>query len=107
QIDYWGSASANRPQSRNLAGIQDEAVDILIDRIITAPDRETLVAATKALDRVLLHNNFMVPQYSSGTFRTVRWNRFGHPDNIPPYTPGFPQLWWWDEDKAASIGNRS
>ncbi|MEM9221626.1 MAG: extracellular solute-binding protein [Pseudomonadota bacterium] len=107
QLDFWGSEAADRSQSRNYAGIKDEAVDHLIDRIITAPDRETLVAATKALDRVLLHNHFVVPMYSSGTFRVAHWNRFGHPDNIPPYTPGFPTIWWWDADKAASVGNRS
>lgn len=107
QLDYWGSASADRPASQNYAGIKNEAIDHLIERVITAPDRETLIAATRALDRVLLANHFVVPQFSSGTFRTVRWNRFGHPDNIPPYTPGFPTIWWWDAEKAASIGQRS
>jgi len=107
QLDFWGSEAADRPQSQNYAGIKDEAIDHLIDRVITAPDRETLIAATRALDRVLLANHFVVPQFSSGTTRTARWNRFGHPDNIPPFTTGFPTIWWWDEDKAASVGSRS
>ncbi|MEM7695091.1 MAG: extracellular solute-binding protein [Pseudomonadota bacterium] len=107
QLDFWGSEAADRPQSQNYAGIKDPGVDALIDKVITAPDRETLVAATKALDRVLLHNHFVVPQYSSGSLRTARWDRFGHPDNIPPYTHGFPTIWWFDEERAAGVEARS
>ncbi|MEM8856209.1 MAG: ABC transporter substrate-binding protein, partial [Pseudomonadota bacterium] len=107
QLEYWGSEAADRPSSQNYMGIQDPAVDALIQKIILAEDREDLVAATKALDRVLLHNHFMVPQYYSNTLRTARWDRFGHPDNIPPYTHGFPTIWWWDEDKASKVGSPS
>ena len=104
QLDYWGSESADRPQSQNYAGIKNPAVDHLIERVITAPDRETLIAATKALDRVLLQNDYVVPMFTTNKLRTARWNRFGHPDNIPPYTHGFPTIWWWDQEKADSVG---
>ena len=107
QREYWGSEAAGRPESRNLAGIKDPGIDALIERVILASDREDLVAATRALDRVLLHNNFVVPQYYASTTRTARWNRFGHPDNIPPYTTGFPTIWWYDQEKAASVGSPS
>ncbi|XWN31962.1 MAG: extracellular solute-binding protein [Devosia sp.] len=107
QLEYWGSEAADRPSSQNYMGIQDPGVDALIEKVILAEDREDLVAATKALDRVLLHNHFMVPQYYSNTLRTARWDRFGHPDNIPPYTHGFPTIWWWDEDKATKVGSPS
>jgi len=107
QVDYWGSQSAERPQSRNYAGIADPGIDALIETVIVAPDRETLVAATRALDRVLLHHHFMVPQYASNSLRTARWDRFGHPDNIPPYTHGFPTIWWFDADRAAAVEVRS
>jgi microcin C transport system substrate-binding protein len=103
QKGYWGSAAADQPTSRNYAGIKDPAVDKLIDDIIYATTREDLVAATHALDRVLLWNNFMIPQFYNDTIRTARWDRFGHPDNIPPYTAGFPDIWWWDAKKAAAI----
>ena len=56
---------------------------------------------------MLLLNDFVVPLCYSGNIRTIRWNRFGHPDNIPPYTTGFPTIWWYDEEKAASVGQRS
>jgi microcin C transport system substrate-binding protein len=107
QKSYWGSEAADLPQSRNYAGIKDEGVDALIEKVILAEDRDELVAATKALDRVLLHHNFVIPQFFSPNLRTVRWDRFGHPDEIPPYTTGFPTLWWWDEDKAARVGEPS
>ena len=77
QRNYWGSDAADRPGSRNLAGIKDPGVDALIDRVIFARDRNELVAATKALDRVLLAHNYIVPQWTYGKERTARWNRFG------------------------------
>lgn len=104
QRDFWGSSSADVDSSRNYAGISDPAIDHLIDRIIFAPDRETLVAATKALDRVLLWNHFIVPTYTSNVFRIARWNRFSHPEELPYYAIGFPDVWWWDEEKAAATG---
>ena len=103
QRNYWGSAAADRPGSRNLAGIKDKAVDFLIDRIIYAKTREELIAATRALDRVLLWNYYVVPMWHITYERTARWNRFGKPARIPDYSVGFPDIWWWDEEKAAKL----
>ena len=105
QRDFWGSAAADRPGSRNVLGIKDPAIDALIDRVIFAKDRPELVAATRALDRVLLAHNYVVPQWSSRVLRTVRWNRFGKPDRMPEYgSPAFPAIWWHDEALAAKTG---
>lgn len=105
QRDYWGSISADRPGSRNLAGIKNPAVDALIERIVFAKNREELVAATKALDRVLLHNNYVVPQWTYRFSRTARWNRYSRPERMPPYAASaFPTIWWFDEAKAAKTG---
>ncbi|AXS39016.1 ABC transporter substrate-binding protein [Breoghania sp. L-A4] len=104
QREFWGSDSADRPQSRNYAGIRDKGVDALIDKVIFAKDRDELVAATHALDRVLLAHHFVIPQWYLDVSRTARWDRFGHPENIPEYTHGFPEIWWWDEAKAARVG---
>jgi microcin C transport system substrate-binding protein len=102
QRDFWGSEAADTPGSRNLIGIKNPAVDHLIDKIIFAEDREELVAASRALDRVLLWNHYLVPQFYSPDIRTARWNRFGVPEDMPDY--GFSTtIWWWDEDKAASV----
>ena len=85
QRGYWGSAAADQPGSRNLVGIKNPAVDKLIERVIYAKDRDELVAATHALDRVLLWNFYVVPQWTYGKQRTARWDRFGRPRHMPKY----------------------
>src|SRR5450755_2939469 len=66
QRGFWSSQAADMPGSRNLIGIKNPAVDALIDRVIFAKNRDDLVAATKALDRVLLWNFYVVPQWTYG-----------------------------------------
>jgi microcin C transport system substrate-binding protein len=108
QREYWGSQAADMAGSRNVVGIKNPAIDKLIERVIFTKDRDDLVAATKALDRVLLANNYVVPQWSYPKVRTARWDRFGRPSDLPKYgQSGFPALWWYDADKAAKIGRRS
>jgi microcin C transport system substrate-binding protein len=103
QRDFWGSQSADIPGSRNTIGIKDPAVDKLIDIIIGAKDREELVAACRALDRVLLWNHFVVPQFFAPNERIAYWDKFGHPDPLPPRAIGFTTIWWYDADKAAAL----
>jgi microcin C transport system substrate-binding protein len=107
QRDYWGSSAADIPGSRNYVGIKNPAVDALINRVIFAKSRADLVAATKALDRVLLWNHYVVPQWTYGKVRSARWDRFGHPDPLPKYgMSAFPIVWWWDPERAAKAGTR-
>jgi microcin C transport system substrate-binding protein len=107
QRDFWGSPAADTAGSRNYIGIKNPAVDALIERIIFAKDRAELVAATRALDRVLLWNHYVVPQFSIDVARTARWDRFARPEKLPEYgSAAFPTIWWWDADKAAKTGNR-
>lgn len=102
QRDYWGSRAANTPGSRNLIGIADQAIDALIDRVVFAANRDELVAATRALDRVLLWHNYVVPQWTYGKVRTARWDRFAKPDTMPVYgLSAFPSIWWWDVERTA------
>jgi microcin C transport system substrate-binding protein len=108
QRGYWGSQAADQPGSLNLIGIKNPAVDTMINEVIFAKSRADLVAATKALDRVLLWNHYVVPQWTYGKIRSARWDRFGHPDPLPKYgASAFPIIWWWDADKAAKAGTRS
>jgi len=108
QRDFWSSQAADQPGSRNLIGIKNPALDALIDRVIFAKDRDDLVAATKALDRVLLWNFYVVPQWTYPYVRTARWDRFGRPKDMPKYgRSAFPTIWWWDADKAAKVPQRS
>ncbi|QOG18807.1 MULTISPECIES: extracellular solute-binding protein [Bradyrhizobium] len=108
QREFWSSKTADIAGSRNIAGIKNPAVDKLIERLIYARDRDDLVAATKALDRVLLWNHYVVPQWTYTKIRTARWDRFGRPSELPRYgQSGFPFIWWYDADKAARIAKKS
>ncbi len=107
QRGYWGSRAADQPGSRNVIGIRNAAVDALIDRLVFAQSRPELVAAARALDRVLLWHHFVVPQWTYGKVRGARWNRFGRPDRMPQYgLAAFPTIWWWDAAKAAKVDGR-
>jgi microcin C transport system substrate-binding protein len=104
-VDYFGSRAADTSGSRNLVGIKNPAVDMLISRIIAATTREELNATCRALDRVLLWNFYVVPQWTYDKARTARWDRFGHPDHMPEFgQSAFPMIWWWDAARAAKTG---
>jgi microcin C transport system substrate-binding protein len=108
QREFWGSQSADVVGSQNVIGINNQAIDQLIDRVIFAKSRAELLAATRALDRVLLWNHYVVPQWNYANERTARWDRFGRPDTLPEYgRSGFPTVWWWDAARAARVGLRS
>jgi microcin C transport system substrate-binding protein len=107
QRDFWGSESASREGSQNLIGVKDPAIDKLVDHVIFAKDRQELVAATNALDRVLQWNDFVVPQWFSPKVRIAYWDRFGQPPTLPGLTPGFPQVWWYDKEKADRLPGAS
>ncbi|MDA9436755.1 extracellular solute-binding protein [Bradyrhizobium sp. CCBAU 51627] len=108
QREFWGSQAADMPGARNTIGIKNPAVDALIEKVIYAKDRSELVAATHALDRVLLWNFYLVPQFTYGFSRYARWDRFSHADPLPKYgRSGLPTLWWYDAEKASRIGKRS
>lgn len=103
QRDYWSSQAADAPGSRNVPGIKDPVVDALINRIIFATDRDDLVAATRALDRVLLWNYYTVPQYFQPTMRYAFWNKFGIPDSHPRYAGIDTMAWWIEPEREAEI----
>ncbi|TNB49553.1 ABC transporter substrate-binding protein [Martelella lutilitoris] len=96
QFNYWGSLSADQPGSENYAGISDPGIDALIEKVVFADDRDTLVAATKALDRVLLAHDFIVPLYYSMDYRIAYWDTITHP-GFPEYGLDFPAAWWSTE----------
>ncbi len=105
QRDLWSSQAADTHGSRNYVGIKDPAVDALIERVIFAQSRGELVAATRALDRVLLWSHYVVPQFTYAKVSAARWDRFGRPDPLPEYGgSAFPTVWWWDSERAAKTG---
>ena len=83
-------------------------IDALIEMIVMAKNREEQIAATRALDRVLLLHDYVVPQWTYGFSRTARWNRFAHPENMPEYgASAFPTIWWYDEAKAKETASKN
>jgi microcin C transport system substrate-binding protein len=103
QREYWGSKAADTPGSRNLMGIKDPVVDALIERVIFATDRDDLLAATHALDRVLLWNHYVVPQWNKSEVWIAYWNKFGIPDKQPSYLGVDPESWWIDVEKEKAL----
>jgi len=101
---FFGSSSVDEQGSRNYAGIADPGIDALIEQLVAAEDRDTQLAITEALDRVLLANDYVVPGYALRYSRIARWDRFSRPETLPEFSNGFPTIWWWDAEKAARTG---
>lgn len=102
QREYWSSEHASVRGSRNYAGIENPVVDALIEQLIAAPTRESLVDHTRALDRVLLWNHYVIPQYHIRAFRLAYWNKFDRPPVSPKYEIGL-DTWWVDADKIELV----
>jgi microcin C transport system substrate-binding protein len=102
QRNYWSSAAAASPAARNYAGIQDPVVDELIELLIQAPSRESLVARTRALDRVLLHGHYVIPNWHLRFQRILYWDKFSRPDKPAKFGTSI-DLWWYDSEKAARL----
>ena len=102
QREFWSSEAAEREGSRNVIGIQSPVVDALVDRIVAAPDRESLIHASRALDRVLQWGHYVVPNWYLAKQRIAYWNRFGMPDVVPKAGVQL-DTWWWDAEKAAVL----
>jgi len=105
QQAYFGSKFADVPGQRNLAGVRDPAVDYLIDKTINASSRASLVSAVRSLDRVLMWNHYVVPQWYKGAHNIAYWNRFDRPKTKPRYDLGMLDTWWFNPKKAAMIEN--
>jgi microcin C transport system substrate-binding protein len=105
QRDYWGSAAADEPGSFNLVGIKDKAVDTLVDLVIHAPDRASLLTRTHALDRVLLSGYYVVPNWHLSYFRVATWAKFLRPAVSPPYGLTL-DTWWIDPARAQEVDTK-
>ncbi len=102
QREQWGSAAADRQGSENWIGVKDPVVDELVEMLIKSPSRETLVAHTNALDRILLWGHYVVPSYSKPKLWWARSGKLGRPD-ITPLAGQHPALWWEDKAKAEKV----
>jgi microcin C transport system substrate-binding protein len=102
QRDYWSSTAATSPGSRNYIGVSDPVVDELIEAVINAPDRDSLVARTRALDRVLLWSFYVIPGWHLSADRVLYWDKFSYPDVSPKRGVQF-DTWWLDQAKATAL----
>ena len=94
---YYGSAAADERGSANMGGIKNAVVDELIEKVINASSLEELKVTTRAMDRVLLWNDYVIPQFYNSIYRLAYWNRFGQPQTKPKYGTGFLNTWWIDD----------
>ena len=98
QMSLWHSSQADVKGSNNLSGLKSKAVDAVLEALVKADDKDSLLAAGHALDRVLLWENVVIPNWHSGSFRVAYWDKFGMPETTPKYNLGF-QAWWIKETK--------
>lgn len=95
---YWGSNAASIKGSRNYMGLQSSVIDALLKNIVTATSRQELITAVRALDRVLLHNYYVVPQWYNASYRIAYWSKFKQPKISPKYGLGIHT--WWEENQV-------
>ncbi len=106
QRNFWSSTAADSPASRNWIGIKDPVIDELIELVITAPTRESLVARTRALDRVLLWGHYVIPNWHLRKQRILYWDKFARPEKPARFGTSV-DLWWFDPVKAARLEERT
>ncbi len=105
QREFWSSAAADQPGSRNLVGLKNPAVDRLVDQVIAAPARASLVTRVRALDRALQWNYLVIPHWHIPYARLAFWDKFGYPA-VTPLQGVQLEAWWIDRDKDAALAQR-
>ena len=101
QREYWSSSSADKPGSRNFMGLKDPAIDSLVESLINAESRQSLLDHTRALDRVLLWGHYVIPNWHIKTWRVAYWDHLGHPEVSPKYDVGIST--WWNKPDAKPV----
>ena len=102
QRNYWTAEAAEASGSRNFSGIKDPVIDALVEALIKSPDRETLTAYTRALDRLLLFGFYVVPNWHLAADRILYWDKFSRPD-VPLKDGVMTSRWWFDDAKVAQL----
>ena len=105
QRNFWGSDAADTNGSRNIIGIKNPIIDILIEKVISAKDRKDLITTSQALDRVLLWNHYVIPQWHISSYRTLYWDIFDKPAVRPKYSLG-TNTWWVNIIKLDTLEER-
>lgn len=100
----FGSKFATTPGNRNYPGLQNPAVDALIEKSRQVTSREELIVVLRALDRVLRSTHSWIPNWNSANHRSAFWDIFGFPEKKPDFEFPVELYWWFDAEKAKSIG---
>lgn len=103
QRGYFGSKAASTPGSKNISGFKNAAADALIDRIVEARSRDELITAARALDRVVMWSEVVIPHWFKGAHNIAFWNKFGRPEIKPIYDLGLLDTWWVDPAKEKRL----
>ena len=106
QKNYWSSSTADQQGSPNYMGVKNPVLDEIIDKLISAKSRQELVTYTKVLDRILLFNYYLIPQFHIGHYRVAYWNKISRPKISPKYDLGF-DFWWFDPVKAKNFDDKN
>lgn len=106
-FNLWHSKSADQEGSNNVAGIHDPVVDALVKKVVYAPNRHQLIIATRALDRVLLWGEYLVPNWYINVHRVAYWDRFGYPETTPLYygAEDWVTSTWWKKKQGPDTGD--
>ncbi|MBK4987818.1 extracellular solute-binding protein [Pseudomonas sp. S36] len=102
QREFWSSNAADNPGSRNFIGLRDPAIDQLVEALINADSRQSLIDHCRALDRVLLWGYYVIPNWHIKTWRVAYWNHIGHPKVSPKYDIGI-DTWWIKPDVTPAV----
>lgn len=105
QREYWTSAYADQPRSRNLIGLTNPVIDALVEELIRANSREALNTAAQALDRVLRWGFYVIPQFHLGAIRIALWDKFGYPQPFAKYALDL-DAWWVTPQRAEAVTRR-
>jgi microcin C transport system substrate-binding protein len=99
----FSSLAADTPFSLNWMHVKNPAIDELIDQVVAARNERDFLAATRALDRVLLWNFYFIPGMALPGYRLVYWDKFGRPEHGMLQRDIWLDSWWWDEEKAKKV----
>jgi microcin C transport system substrate-binding protein len=100
---FWNSSYGKEPGSRNLCGIDNPAIDALIETVIAAETRDSQIEAARALDRVLRAGHYWIPQWNKASYTLAYWDIYEKPATLARYDRGVEMTWWVDEAKAAKL----
>ena len=104
-VQQYSSKTADVP-SRNLVGLKNEGIDILINLAANAKTRKELNEIIRSLDRSLRSLHIWVPQWYKKVHTVAYRNHYSYPKNLPPFDLGAFDFWWFDNEKAEILNNK-